>query len=112
MGSWNYTLLANDDAMDFMGSFIYTCASNLSDKEYERFGKFDDFKDLPLEDRQYIINKNFDKLLTVVKEDGRMDGYITLGVFIMENGAILSKDDKTFILKNLKNLSMLVYLKV
>jgi len=92
LGSWNYNILGNDDIYDYLGSFIYTCASDLTEKEYEAFGEYGKFEDLPLIDRKYIINKSIDKLRTIVKEDPRMDGFLALGVFITQNGATLTLD--------------------
>ena len=80
MGSWSYFILGNDDIYDYLSSFIVTCASNLTEKEYEDFGKFENFQDLPLLDRKYVIDKNLGNLVALVKEDPRMDGFLALGV--------------------------------
>ena len=69
MGSWSYCILGNDDIYDYLGSFVYTCASNLTEKEYEDFGDFEKFEDVPLEHRKYVIDKNLNNLVTIVKED-------------------------------------------
>jgi len=100
MGSWSYEILGNDDIFDFLNNFIYICASDLTDEEYERFGEFEKFEDIPLIDRQYVIENNYDKLVKAVKDDPRMDGFIALGVFITQNGAKLTKQVKQLILNN------------
>ncbi|MHA2180588.1 MAG: hypothetical protein ACXAAH_04100 [Promethearchaeota archaeon] len=100
MGSWSYCILGNDDIYDYLNAFIYTCASNLTEKEYEDFGDIEKFEDVPLKYRKYVIDKNINNLINLVKEDPRIDGYLALGVFITQNGATLTDDVKQFILEN------------
>jgi len=90
--------LGNDDIFDYLNNFIYICATDLTKDEYERFGEFEKFEDMPIIDRKYVIKNNYDKLVKAVKNDPRMDGFIALGVFITQNGAKLTEKVRQFIL--------------